>query len=71
MLCEESGEFITARNKIRRGDYSAIGNLNEELADIIVVALQLRHLLGEKTIDDIIESKILRQLKRIEGEDHE
>lgn len=71
MLCEESGEFITARNKIRRGDYSAIGNLNEELADIIVVALQLRHLLGEKTIDDIIESKISRQLKRIEGEDHE
>lgn len=71
MLCEEAAEFIIARNKIKRGIFEAAHNFKEELADVLIVALQIRHLLGEKTIDDIIESKILRQLKRIEGEDRE
>lgn len=68
MLCEEAGEFITARNKIRRGVFEAANNFKEELADILVVALQLRLLLGERNIDEIMRQKIQRQLDRIKSE---
>ena len=65
MLCEEAAEYITARNKIKRGIFEAAHNFKEELADVLIVALQLRHMLGEKNIDNIIEQKIQRQLERI------
>ena len=68
MLCEESAEFITARNKIKRGIFESAYNLKEELADVLIVALQLRYMLGEKNIDNIIEQKIQRQLERISNE---
>lgn len=68
MLCEESAEFTVALNKLRRGDQNAYKNVKEELADVLVIALQLRLLLGTKDIDDIMSEKVFRQLNRIEGE---
>lgn len=68
MLCEESAEFTVALNKLRRGDQNAYKNVKEELADVLVIALQLRYMLGEKNIDNIIEQKIQRQLDRIKSE---
>jgi len=71
MLCEEAAEFITARNKIKRGIFESAHNFREELADVLIVALQLRYMLGEKNIDNIIEQKIQRQLERIRSEESE
>ena len=68
MLCEEAAEYITARNKIKRGIFESAHNFKEELADVLIVALQLRYMLGEKNIDNIIEQKIQRQLERISNE---
>lgn len=67
MLCEEAAEL--ALNKLRRGNSEAYKNVKEELADVLVVALQLRLLLGPEEIDRIAEEKLQRQLNRIkEGE---
>lgn len=67
MLCEEAAEFTIALNKLRRGKAEAHANIKEELADVLVVASQLRLLLGE--IDEIAHEKIKRQLQRIKEED--
>lgn len=69
MLIEESAEFTQAVNKLRRGDCKAYKNIKEEVADVLVVALQLRLLLGIKDIDSVIYSKVKRQLDRIDNED--
>lgn len=68
MLCEEAAEFTVALNKLRRGNNEAYKNVKEELADVLVVALQLRLLLGPEEIDRIAEEKLKRQLHRIESE---
>ena len=69
MLCEESAEFTVALNKLRRGDKNAYKNVKEELADVLVVASQLRLLLGSEEIDEIAHEKIKRQLERIKQEE--
>ena len=71
MLCEEAAEFTVALNKLRRGKTEAYANIKEELADVLVVALQLRLLLGPEEIDRIAEEKLKRQLRRIESEEQE
>lgn len=68
MLCEESAEYMVALNKLRRGKAEAYENIKEEVADIIVVAMQLRYLLGADEIDRIISDKLDRQIQRIEAE---
>ena len=68
MLCEEAAEFTVARNKLRRGKAESYDNIKEELADVLVVASQLRLLLGPEEIDNIIHEKIKRQLGRIREE---
>lgn len=68
MLCEESAEFTVALNKLRRGKAEAYANIKEELADVLVVASQLRLLLGSEEIDEIAHEKIKRQLRRINDE---
>ena len=69
MLTEEAAEFTVALNKLRRGNTDAYDNIKEEVADVLVIALQLRDLLGSKKIDQIIHEKIDRQLSRIREED--
>lgn len=68
MLCEETAEYITARNKIRRGVFESAHNFKEELADVLLVALQLRHIIGADSVDNIIKQKIERQLERMRKE---
>lgn len=68
MLCEESAEYMVALNKLRRGKPEAYANVKEEVADIIVVAKQLRYLLGADEIDRIISEKLDRQIQRIKDE---
>ena len=66
MLTEEAAEFTVALNKLRRGYSDAYENIKEEVADVLVVAFQLRKLLGAEEIDEIMEEKIDRQLGRIQ-----
>lgn len=65
MLTEEAAEFTVALNKLRRGNADAYEHIKEEVADVLVIAYQLRHLLGAEAIDKIIDEKIERQLGRI------
>lgn len=65
MLVEESAEFTQALNKLRRSHTDAYANVKEELADVLLIALQLRYLLGAKDIDTIMYLKCIRQLRRI------
>lgn len=67
MLIEESAEFTQAVCKLRRGQNS-YDNIREELADVLLVALQLRHIIGADSVDYIIKQKIERQLERIRKE---
>lgn len=68
MLTEEAAEFTVALNKLRRGHADAYEHIKEEVADVLVIACQLRHLLGAEDIDKIIEEKVNRQLRRIQNE---
>ena len=68
MLCEESAEYMVALNKLRRGKPDAYDNIKEEVADVLIVARQLRYLLGYESIDKIIENKLSRQMRRISDE---
>lgn len=71
MAIEECSELIQAICKLRRG-YSEnhYTNLLEEIADVYIMTRQLRYLLGYSTIDSIVNDKLNRQLKRIEGDDN-
>ena len=68
MLTEEAAEFTVALNKLRRGSSEAYEQIKEEVADSLVIALQLRLLLGADEIDEIMDEKIDRQLERIQSE---
>lgn len=69
MLTEEAAEYMVALNKLRRGKAEAYNDVKEEVADVLVIASQLRYLLGSDEIDRIMRKKIERQLQRIELED--
>ena len=69
MLCEESAEFMVALNKLRRGSPDAYENIKEEVADVLIMARQLRYLLGYEEIDRTISEKLNRQLRRIANEE--
>lgn len=68
MLTEECAEYMVALNKLRRGKPEAYDNIKEEVADVLIVARQLRYLLGYDDIDRIINEKLDRQMKRISEE---
>ena len=68
MLTEEAAEFTVALNKLRRGNTDAYKNIKEEVADVLVIVLQLRVLLEAEKIDEIMNEKIERQLIRMKEE---
>lgn len=70
MLTEEAAEFTQAVNKLRRGFPDAYKNIKDEVADVLVVALQLRYLLGGDEIDKIMRNKTKRQIERIREEEN-
>lgn len=68
MLTEEAAEFTVAVNKLRRGHADAYEHIKEEVADVLIMAQQLRYLLGYEEIDRIISEKLDRQIRRIADE---
>ena len=68
MLTEEAAEFTVTVNKLRRGHADAYEHIKEEVADVLIVARQLRYLLGYEEIDRIIDEKLNRQMQRIADE---
>lgn len=68
MLSEEAAEYMVALNKFRRGHSEAYENIKEEVADVLIMARQLRYLLGYEDIDRIVNSKLDRQMRRIADE---
>ena len=68
MLTEEEAEYTVALNKLRRGNTQFYEQIKEEVADVLVIALQLRVLLGAEEIDRIMNTTIERQLGRIREE---
>lgn len=69
IMIEESAELTQAILKLRKG-YSEerLINLFEEIADVLIMAKQMRILMGADEIDKIIDYKLNRQLSRIEEE---
>lgn len=71
---EECAEAILAAQKVKRyadnpDKYTiAVNDFISEVADVIVMAQQMRFFLGAERVDAEIERKVERQLKRIEEE---
>ncbi len=68
MLCEECGEFVQARNKLRRNVNGAYQNCLEEIADIAIMVEQMKLICGVDRIEQIINEKLDRQIQRIKDE---
>lgn len=76
-LFEEVGELIVAVNKYHRAlnEYDVESDfvdrkrddISEEMADVIVMIMELQHLIGipDCIIDSIVKQKVNRQLERI------
>ena len=66
---EECSEAILACQKCKRdGSMKAFNDLCGEVADVLIMAQQMRLLMSPSLIDAIVESKIERQLQRIREE---
>lgn len=68
ILLEECAELIQAVQKCKRNNADISENLKEEIADVMIMCLQMREFVGKGSIDDIIVEKLQRQLERIEEE---
>lgn len=68
MTVEECAEFIQAVCKCKRGKKGAFENLKEEVADVLIMAEQMRQYIGAESVDQIINQKLKRQLDRIMAE---
>ena len=70
IIIEECAELTQAICKLRRAwSDSRLENVKEELADVLIMARQLRVMLGAEDIDRIIGEKLDRQIERIAEED--
>ena len=68
-LEEECAEAILAIQKVKRScSAERFANLVEEVADVLIMAQQMRYLISPGRIDRIIDEKLNRQLGRIESE---
>lgn len=71
VFAEECAEAIQAAMKVSRSENSieaikqALDNLASEVADVIIMAQQMRFFLGAGNVDKQIEYKLDRQLERI------
>jgi NTP pyrophosphatase (non-canonical NTP hydrolase) len=69
IIIEECAELTQAILKLRRAwSDSRLENVKEELADVLIMARQLRVMLGAEDIDEIINQKLDRQIERIADE---
>lgn len=73
MFVEECAEAIQAAQKFKRvnsdEDYEkAVEHLREEVADVLIMAEQMRLFLGSDKVDEIITAKLTRQINRDKGD---
>ena len=69
IIIEECAELTQAILKLRRAwSNERLENVKEELADVLIMARQLRVMLGAEDIDRIIGEKLDRQIERINDE---
>lgn len=73
IFIEECSEAIQAAQKMKRAKESTeyaecCENFIEEVADVIITAEQMKRFIGAEAVEMVIESKINRQLKRIDEE---
>ena len=67
---EECSEAILAAQKSKRTPYpKTIMDLQGEVADVLIMALQMRYLFGAEAVDRFVELKLSRQIKRIKEEE--
>ena len=67
---EESAEFILAAQKLKREwTNETQNNFYEEVADSLVMLLQMRAYCGKGMIDSIMKEKMQRQIRRLRGEE--
>lgn len=68
-IIEECAELTQAIMKLRWGwSDDKLDHVQEELADVLIMARQLRVMLGADDIDEIINQKLDRQIERIADE---
>ena len=60
---EECGELITAISHFIRGRRDKYG-LAEEIADVEIMCMQLRHMVGNETVDIVKNKKLIRLAER-------
>lgn len=73
IFVEECAEAIQAAQKCKRKNYriealQAFENFKEEVADVLIMAEQMRQYIGTAEIDRIIDAKLHRQIGRIKEE---
>ena len=73
IFVEECAEAIQAVQKCKRATKSseslkAFADLKQEIADVLIMANQMKIFLGSDEIDNIINLKLDRQIKRIQEE---
>lgn len=67
---EECSEAILAAQKSKRTpNLKTISDLQGEVADVLIMALQMRYLFGAEAVDRQVEQKLARQIQRIREED--
>lgn len=76
IFVEECAEAIQAVQKCKRKNYriealQAFENFKEEVADVLIMAEQMRRFIGTKEIDRIIDAKLHRQINRIKYDNPE
>lgn len=69
---EECAEAVLAAQKCKRhGSEENFEALESEVADVLIMAMQMRLLMSTTAVDNIIEQKIQRQLERIRKEQND
>ena len=67
---EECSEAILAAQKSKRTpNPKTISDLQSEVADVLIMALQMRYLFRAEAVDRFVELKLTRQIERIKEEE--
>lgn len=67
MLIEECSELLTAIAQYDRGRVDD-GAVAEEIADVFLMLMQMRHIMGHDIVDEALEFKLERLKKRLDSE---
>ncbi len=65
MMIEEAGELTTALAQMRRGRLEE-KDLAAEIADVIIMAMQMREMMGTELIDKQVHKKLKRLRAKLE-----